>query len=501
MAQFSRAAAGALLAGLFVVCAYRAVTQSITYDEALTWELYIAKPWAEIFNHFDANHHFLSTVLVRLSTSLFGVSEWSMRLPALMSAGLYFAAVLRLSRAAFGYGLAGLLTTALLTLHPLVLDFMVAARGYGMGLALWMWAFAALYEALQAAEPAPRQLAIAGATLALSVTANLIYAPPAAALAGLSLYQLRRRSPAALPKKRARAKPAGSPAWLWFCAPAACVAILFFIAAPLDSAKLDQFYTGAPSITASLRNLATVTLLHSGPLHNADASWVQVWRDTVAFGIAPAIVLAGLALAFLRRDLLLTLAAGTVAISGVALLLIHFALRRPYPEDRTGLYFLPLVLLILTAVARHAPRPGALAAYTLGTLFALHFAAEFNVRKFWVWAYDADTRAMGEYIAARQAQSAAPVVRVGGSWQLQESLMFYAQLRQWAWIELNTAAPAPGMDYYALISSARVVETTLGLKEVYRGPVSGSVLAVPQAPATAAPARIRSIPSATRGSP
>ena len=62
---------------------------------------------------------------------------------------------------------------AALARNPLILDFMVAARGYGIALGLWMWALALLIEELSAKEPARRKLAIAGAGLALSVTASV----------------------------------------------------------------------------------------------------------------------------------------------------------------------------------------------------------------------------------------------------------------------------------------------------------------------------------------
>ena len=70
------------LACLWLVCLCRAITQSIVQNEALTYELYIAAPVSRIFSYFDANHHFLNTVLMRLSVALFGVSEWAPRLPA-----------------------------------------------------------------------------------------------------------------------------------------------------------------------------------------------------------------------------------------------------------------------------------------------------------------------------------------------------------------------------------------------------------------------------------
>src|SRR5712692_9648273 len=139
----------AYLAALWLVCLYRAVTQSIVHDEALTYQLYLAGPAARIFDSFSANHHFLNTILMRMSVGLLGLSEWSMRLPALAGAALYFAAAYRISVREFRGTLASLLTAALLTLNPMVLDFMVAARGYGMGLALLTWAFAVLLSYLR----------------------------------------------------------------------------------------------------------------------------------------------------------------------------------------------------------------------------------------------------------------------------------------------------------------------------------------------------------------
>jgi mannosyltransferase len=127
-----RIAAKALLAVLFVGCVYRAFTQPLVHDEALTYELFITGPVANIFHFFNANHHFLNSVQMRISAAIFGDSEWALRLPALGGAALYFAAIYRISVAAFGDGPKLLPATALLSLNPFVLDFPVAARGYGL---------------------------------------------------------------------------------------------------------------------------------------------------------------------------------------------------------------------------------------------------------------------------------------------------------------------------------------------------------------------------------
>lgn len=143
------------LALLWLVCLYRAITQSIVHDEALTYQIYLAGPAARIFDLFSANHHFLNTLLMKLSVSTFGLSEWSMRLPALAGAALYFAAVYRISTREFRSALASWLAAGLLTLNPFTLDFMVAARGYGMGLALLLWALAVLLSESQSPTTGP----------------------------------------------------------------------------------------------------------------------------------------------------------------------------------------------------------------------------------------------------------------------------------------------------------------------------------------------------------
>jgi hypothetical protein len=466
--------AKALLVALFMVCVYRAFTQAVVFDEALTWELYIAGPADKIFHTFDANHHFLNTLLMRLVTAILGVSAGTMRIPALAGAALYFTAVYRIARTAFGEDWTFLLAVAALSLNPFVLDFMVAARGYGMALALWMWALAVLLEVFSSNAPKPGELVQAGSALALSVTANLVFLLPAAALTGMGVYFLGN-----LPKpetgkkaKRSEVKRGVSPL-LAFAGPIMGIAVVFLLVAPVEDMKLDQFYTGVPSISESLRSMATVSLAHSGPLAGASLGW---WRDAVAFGIAPLALAAGLVIGILRRNWLLIMASGTAALAGVALVVIHLALGRPYPADRTGLYFLPLVILTLLGLLLSREKIAAPLACALTALFALQFVTEFNVKKFWVWDYDADTKAMGEYIASHRGSRS---VRVGGSWQLSESLGFYLFQNGWDWMEINRRPPQPGDDFYTLIQQDQQALQKLGLKEVFRGPVSGSILAVP----------------------
>lgn len=85
-----RLAAVALILALFLINIYRAAAQSITHDEALIYEWMLSRPWSQVLGFEHGNHHVVSELLSKLAISLFGLSEISLRLPALLGGLLYF---------------------------------------------------------------------------------------------------------------------------------------------------------------------------------------------------------------------------------------------------------------------------------------------------------------------------------------------------------------------------------------------------------------------------
>jgi hypothetical protein len=348
--------AAGLLVALWMVCAWRAATQSIVHDEALTYQLYLAGPAGEIFHHFDANHHFLNTLLMRVSTAIGGFSPFTMRLPALLGAGLFFAALFRFCRWAFGSGWLLPVAVAVVSLNPLLLDFMVAARGYGLALALWMWALALLAPQLDAPVHYRKSIAMAGACAALSVTANLIFVLPVSILAVVVLW-LGVRRPRNTPKtarKHARNDRKTPPLWRDFLAPTAAVSFAFLLLAPLESAAGADFYVGASSIRESLKSLGAGSLIHSGPT-SYQSLMSRIHGDQEASILALIFVAWGAIVAIRTGSLRLILTAVPACGSALLILLLHFAVNLPYPVDRTGIYFIPAATLTLLAAAMIDP--------------------------------------------------------------------------------------------------------------------------------------------------
>src|SRR4051812_4101585 len=115
----------------------RACVQSITIDEADTYLVWVARRDPA---HWQAasNNHVLNSLLMRLFTSIFPVSQLSVRTPALLGAAIYILAA---------YFLCRKLTPELrtqwplfvcLVYNPFVFDHLVAARGYALALGFLM---------------------------------------------------------------------------------------------------------------------------------------------------------------------------------------------------------------------------------------------------------------------------------------------------------------------------------------------------------------------------
>lgn len=112
----------------------RAAMISITHDEVGTYLGYSIHPVMDIirFTNLQLNNHLLNSLLVKLTTSVFGVSEFNIRLPNLVAYIFYLV---------FSWKIISLLTKdrflmitgfILVNFNPYLLDFFSIGRGYGL---------------------------------------------------------------------------------------------------------------------------------------------------------------------------------------------------------------------------------------------------------------------------------------------------------------------------------------------------------------------------------
>ena len=115
----------------------RAAVQSITIDEGDTYNAFVFR---RIYLWYAANNHILNSTLMYGFTKLLGLSQFTARLPALLGAALYIAAVYRLCRLLGASLWVQFTVFVCLVFNPFIFDHLVAARGYGLALAFLMWA-------------------------------------------------------------------------------------------------------------------------------------------------------------------------------------------------------------------------------------------------------------------------------------------------------------------------------------------------------------------------
>ncbi len=430
------------LAALVAVNLYRAITQSVTPGEAWNYNRFIAPTWVEAFSRFDVNNHVLNTLLVRISTTRFHLTELSLRLPCLFAGILYLWVVYRMARRWFGGSLMFLAVIGLLTLNPLVIDAMGEARGYGMALACWMWALELMLESLESFSP--QKLNLSGMCLGLCVAASLAFVAPACALLVVHLLWSKGRTPVL----------------------AAFLTAFVLLVIPLNHAEWNTLAVGATSLRQTINELIALSLGTSPKVFGAVAR--------VALTL---LALAGLAAAvrYWRRQegMMVAFTGATLALTLVLLLIGHVFLHTPFPQEG-AIYLIPLTVLPVTAaILKKKNRTAQIAFLTLSGLLLARYLSEFPIG-----AYTAGRQfAGGRILAKTLREKVGPTpARIGFSPDAEPIMNYYrTRYRQGNW-QLTERQPVTGIyDYYVLTSADAPLIGQRHLHVLYRD--SGLTLA------------------------
>jgi hypothetical protein len=446
----------AVLAFLLAVNVYRAWTQAMTYDEAVTYESFVSGGLGHALVDYNANNHVLFSVLATLTTGVFGVSEFTLRLPTVAAGILYFAATFLLCRLLLGGRVLFLAVLGALTVNPFVLDFLSAARGYGLALAFWVAALYQIVLVLVTRHDRPaRRWGLAGAALALSVASNLafVFASTALAITACGLGAI-----VYLADDRQRGAAFVEHVGGYFCGLALLLAGAM-LAVPLSHARREHFWFGAETLDQTVQSLVDASLRHhhtTYPLDTEGAIFEAMCRTLSALWI-PTLCLAVLAAGistlrglgtdppgrFSPSQTFLLLIAWTTSLTFSLLIIGHELLAIPYPLERTGLYLIVLFVLLAAAFARTLDLPTRLhRVATRGLTIALlllvgQCAIQFNTNHYSSFRYDAGSKRTFERIArcGSQGQTNDPPVQVGAEpWLLAPSLSYYRDVRHATWM-------------------------------------------------------------------
>ena len=335
-----------ILTGMFVIaCAVlRAHVQSITFDEAFSY-LFFAKSLA-VVGEFHSNNHVLNSLLMWAATQLFGPSNLALRFPALLGATIYVTVCAWLCRVIVSRIILRFALFCCLTCNPFVMDFMVAARGYGLATAFLMLAIAVLLTDPEWMSFRAKCI-LASVALGLSFAANYSFA----LVDGVVLVAL-------LASARGRAFVA--------CVLPGLVVTLLICGYPLAHWKTAQWkndlWWGAHSLLEMSQSLIDSSLYQ--PRFSPWVSPLGPWL-LGALGILCA---AHVAVVRPRIALLAGVTASAAGFSWLAFLILGL----PLPLGRTGLYFVPLITLMAGSIAA-APTYGVSFANALRRCITLGF--------------------------------------------------------------------------------------------------------------------------------
>jgi len=448
------------------LCAYRAAAQSITVDEAFSYNSFISGPWSRLYDHYDANNHLLYSALAKVST-VFRPSEFTLRLPSLAAGFFLTLGIYKVLEAATPSRTLRWVALIALSLHPLLLDFSVAARGYSLALALLVWAIYFFQRGRDV---------WSGLLLGLAITSNLTILFPGLGLVACP-FLLRRGDP------RTRL-------WSSFEIAVAAGTVAFaLLYASLIRAGASNFYAGSATFGGAMFNLVWTSVRESvnhagmfGTLRGARVIQVCALPTIAAF------IAVASGSAYIRkpgqRSALAPALMLAAALAG--LIAAHYAAGLNYPTDRLGLY---LVLLFGLAWAIAAGEAGELfpaakfVNAALAGLLAVQFATQFETRYFQLWLPDLPSREVARRLERDTRGKPPGSVRVSATWFQQPALEFYRQIYGISAlqpIQRHLITPLEGFDYYVLnLKDDGSVKTgdIRRLKSLYGEPVSGVLLA------------------------
>ncbi len=418
---------------------FRAHLQSVTVDEADTYHFFVELNWQSQW-YASSNNHVLNSILIRLFTWLFGLSHLTLRASPLIGAAIYIVAAFRLCRLITKTELQLWLLFVLFVYNPFVMDFMVAARGYGLAMGFLMMELflvsrqVATYEA--GGEKELRHDAMwASACAALSFSANFTFSYATAScllLFGLWVGWTMRQGYG----QNRQTLEKWVRFWIWCAWPGLLIAFLI-VGSVIASFPKSQLYYGAKTLSDSYHSIFDSTFSGLNPaIVNPLISRLLQWLAPTLPWLALALTSAQFALfAWPRRNADRSRIVWIAGLAGTALILtfsLHYLqfvfADMPLPFKRTSLFFVPLATMSWGAVtiAERRGRAGRiLQRVSLALMFACagYFLGALRLTHFYEWEFGADVRTAFPEIqhAARRYH----VREIPTVWEYTAALNFY----------------------------------------------------------------------------
>ncbi|HEY5535215.1 MAG TPA: glycosyltransferase family 39 protein [Ignavibacteria bacterium] len=438
---------------LLIYTVYRAATLSFTFDESLSYNIFVPLKFMDIvsFKIALANNHIINTLCMKYISIIFGSSELLLRLPSILSHLVYIVFTLKILKnvASPLILLAGFL---LLNINPYLLEFFSLARGYAMAISFTVVSIYFLLNYI-------------GNNRHKSIIWSFIFA----VLAVLSSFTL----------------------LIYFISLVAVVNIYWIVSQ--SHSNFNEILK--KNILVIICSLILILILFE-PIRKLikfhelyDGGTTGFWFDTIGSLISAslygrsynynvfnfiryviAVCSLGMIGFFLYQLLILKRKVFTEKFSIITILLFisctvpvvqHLFLKSYFPINRMALFFVPLFItsFILTVSFSAKNRIMKLLVLPILLIFAgasvCHTSHSLNTSHTLYWKYDADTKKMLSDLELTVGKENKSPVKLGVMWLYEPTINFYRNTRKYDWLEMVTEETykKPDYDYYYLADS------------------------------------------------
>lgn len=477
----------AIFAGLWAVA--RACTQSVTIDEADTYLDWVARTSP---GHWEAasNNHVLNSLLMRLFTSLFGLSHLTLRAPALIGAAIYISAAYVFCRILTNDTVLQWLVFVCLVYNPFLFDYLVAARGYSLAMAFLM-ATLVIAAGAQSRWPPERIAAACSICAALSFAGNFSFGfVDGAAMLAIFLWlcPVAQASWPVLGCLRQRLRLAAA------CTIPGLIVTLFLTASVVAHFSKSELSYGARSLGEMWRSVVRDSLYQLNPqmvnpflLNVADRCKHFLFPLLAAFAVWRAVAAArGTRVAPDPHALWLRQLGCMLGATLALALLTHWIAFQRWgvllPMDRTALF---LALLATMSIGVAAALPGASHDWgrrgltTMLFAVSLYFLGCLRLGYFKEWQWDAEVNRVYPVLAYYNRTYG--IGNFVSEWKYGSALRLYHRLYgrdSISEIRSPLEIPEDGAVYVLDWGYEQDVIKRLGLRVVYRGAITEVVVAI-----------------------
>ncbi len=391
-----------LILSLFFIglVGFRAAHLSFTHDESGTYLFFRNLPFWDLFSSKSAwpsaNNHLLNTILYQKSITLFGHSDFALRLPNVLA---FIGLIIFIYSFTFKYIEripARILLFSIIILNPYVIDFFSLCRGYGLSMFFHLGALYFIHTYTYLKKVKYLYLGFTMVMFAsLSLMTNLILFP----VYTLPLWII------SLKEKQHRSHLILAPA------STSLISLALLIRPILYLQQAGEFNYGASNIWLSIKSLIENPLAHANYLGPYS---VEIF--TASFIILICFLLFK---SFKNKEL------KSYALSILFLLLVlfilRFALNIYFPVERKTTLYIPILAIFLALCANriYSNKYFSIVFSVFILLYSFHFVRSFNLNNTKEWYYDSRTKNAAQYLKDKGA------IRVKAHWKFHPSMTYY----------------------------------------------------------------------------